>query len=227
MRSIEVAKTRGSDQYQISASWLARIESDHHHEIGAHPLIAVLALYQVTLEELLAVESPRDMGEDTSALPRNEKHTILLTQGPAEVTARLLLPDDSHTTTPTDNTEVLRIGVSKRNGRFLRVVIGRQRNYLYPIVPSGTIALVDTYRRSLALTVDIELEIQRPMFLLELRDGRHICCWCEMVDRDDSRAIILPHPTGRWRAIQVHLGKDASVRGQIVAVRIPTVREGS
>jgi transcriptional regulator with XRE-family HTH domain len=227
LRSIEVATIRGSDRYQISASWLARIESNPQHEIGAHPLIAVLALYSITLEELLAVDGPADMEEDARALPRNEKETTLLTQGAAEVIARRLLPDDSHTNIPPENTGMLRHGAAKRNGRFLRVVIGQQRNYLYPIVPSGSIALIDTHRRSLAVRGDVEIEVERPMFLLELRDGRYSCCWCEMVDRDESRAIILPHPTGRWRAIQIHLGKDASIRGQIVAVRIPVVREGS
>ena len=226
LRSMEIAMTRGSDRYQISASWLARIESGPRHEIGAHPLIAVLALYQITLEELLAVDGPDDMEEDTRTLPQNVKSTTLLTQGATEIAARLLLPDDILSKSPPDNTELLRHSPAKRNGRFLRVVIGQQRNYLYPIVPSGTIALVDTYRRSLAVRSDIAIEIERPMFLLELRDGHHICCWCEMVDRDESRAIILPHPTGRWRAIQIHLGKDASVRGQIIAVRIPVVREG-
>jgi transcriptional regulator with XRE-family HTH domain len=223
---MEFAMTHGSDRCQISASWLARIENDSRHEIGAHPLIALLDLYQITLEELLAVNGPGDMEEDTRALPQNEKHTTLLIQGAAEIAARLLLPDDSLSKSPPDNTELLHHHLAKRNVRFLRVVIGQQRNYLYPIVPSGTIALVDTYRRSLAVKADIEIEIERPMFLLELRNGHHICCWCEMVDRDESRAIILPHPTGRWRAIQIHLGKDASVRGQIIAVRIPVVREG-
>ena len=222
LRSIVIAKERGSEQYQISSSWLARIENDPKHEIGAHPLIAVLAIYRITLEELLAVDSSRELPEDTTVIPEDTEDTIVLNNSPAE-TARGLLPDDSRTVVVPENTEVLRQGSPKRNGRFLRIVIGHQKNYLYPIVPAGTLALVDTYRRSLTQAGDVEVEIQRPMFLLELRDGRHICCWCELVDRDESRAIVLPHPTGRWRAFQVVLGKDASVRGQVVVVRIPTV----
>jgi transcriptional regulator with XRE-family HTH domain len=222
-RSIVIAKERGSERYQISSSWLARIENDPKHEIGAHPLIAILAIYRITLEELLAVGNPRELPEDTSAIPEDTDNTIVLINSPAEAAARALLPDDSRILLIPESTEVLRQGFSKRNGRFLRIVIGRQRNYLYPIVPAGTVALVDTYRRSLTQAGDVEVEIQRPVFLLELRDGRHICCWCELVDRGESRAIVLPHPTGRWRAFQVVLGKDASVRGQVVVVRIPTI----
>jgi len=221
--SMEIAKERGSQQYRISSSWLARIESEPKHEIGSHSLIALLAIYRITLEELLTVGSLRELPEDTSTIPEDSDETIVLINSPAEATARTLLPDDSRTVVTPENTEVLRQGASKRNGRFLRIVIGRQRNYLYPIVPAGTIALVDTYRRSLTQTRDVEVEMQRPMFLLELRDGRHICCWCEVVDRDESRAIVLPHPTGRWRAFQIVLGKDATVRGQVVVVRITTV----
>ena len=222
-QSLVIAKERGSEQYQISSSWLARIESDPKHEIGAHPLIAILEIYRITLEELLAVDSSRELPEDASSVPEDPETTIVLINSPAEVAARALLPDDSRLQPVPENTEVLRQGVSKRNGRFLRIVIGRQKNYLYPILPAGTVALVDTYRRSLTQVADVEVEIQRPMFLLELRDGRHICCWCELVDRDESRAIVLPHPTGRWRAFQLVLGKDASVRGQVVVVRIPTI----
>jgi hypothetical protein len=63
------------------------------------------------------------------------------------------------------------------------------------------------------------------MFLLELRDG-HACCWCELVDKNDGRIVVLPHPASRLRAIQLRLGKDVSIRGQVVAVRIPVVPEG-
>jgi transcriptional regulator with XRE-family HTH domain len=225
LKSVVIAKQRGSEQYQISRSWLARIESDPKHEIGAHLLIALLAVYAISLEELLAVGSVRDLPEDTTALPEHSKETILLVNSPAEAAARILLPEDSATVHMPAYTEVLR--QPKRNGRFLRIVIGCEKNYLYPIVPCGTVALVDKYRRSLAQPVNVEVEIQRPTFLLELREGRHICCWCELIDREEARAIVLTHPTSRLRAFQVVLGKDAVVRGRVVVMRVPTVVEGN
>jgi transcriptional regulator with XRE-family HTH domain len=225
-RSQEIADVQKSPHYHISASWLRRIESDSRHEVSALRLIALLEIYEMTLEELLAADPSLEETAATTASSLERRTTTLITHGLAEANARLLLPNDSHTALPPEHTQLLRQGTSQRNGRFLRVFIGSDRNYLYPIIPAGTLALVDTHRRSLNLRVNVESEIQRPMFLLELRNG-HICCWCEIVDKDDSRIVVLPHPCTRMRAIQLHLGKDASVRGQIVAVRIPTIVEGN
>ena len=223
-RSQEIANAQKSQHYHISASWLRRIESDARHEVSALRLIALLEIYEMTLEELLAAAPSLEETAATVSFSKNPKTTALITHGASETNARLLLPDDSHTVLVPEHTQLIRQGHSQRNGRFVRVFIGTERNYLYPIIPAGTLALVDTHRRSLNLRVNVESEIQRPMFLLEVRDG-HICCWCELVDKDDSRIVVLPHPCTRMRAIQLRLGKDASVRGQIVAVRIPTIVE--
>lgn len=218
----ETAVERGSPKYQISVSWLRRIESNPEHEISALRLIALLDLYKITLAELLGVDQTLEIGDGAGGVIPNIARTTLLVTGAVEVNARLALPDDSHLVVPPMKTEMHREALPQRNARFLRAIIGKQRNYLDPIVPAGTLVLVDTHRRSLMLKINIEAEIQRPMFLIELRDG-HICCWCELVDRDESRIVILPHPCTRLRAVQLRLGRDAAVRGQIVAVRIPTV----
>jgi hypothetical protein len=226
-RSVNVAQERGSDQYKISWSWLGRVESEPNHVVGAHPLIALLTIYCISLEELLAVNSALDFPEDTSAIGDAPGETRLLLNSPAELAARNVLPDNCTTVKVPETIEVHHWESSKRNGRFLRVIVGRDKNYLHPIVPSGSLAIVDTYRRSLGQLVDAEVEIQRPMFLLEYRNGKHICCWCELVDRSESRIIVLPHPTTRWRAFELVLDKDVYVRGQVVVVRIPTVMRGA
>jgi transcriptional regulator with XRE-family HTH domain len=222
-RCVAVSKERGSDLYQITGSWLGRVESDpgHQHEVGAHPLVALLSIYGITLEELLAVNSPRELPEDMSGIPEEAQETTVLTHPAADTAARLLLPDDA-VTVPA-NTVIMRPAFPRNSGRFLRIVIGHSNNHLYPIVPAGTLALVDKYRRSLDQEPgNVEIEIQRPMFLLEMRDGRHICCWCELVDKNEHRAVILFHPTSRRRSIQIVIDRDVSVIGQVVAVRIVT-----
>lgn len=224
-RSVAIARERGSDLYQITGSWLGRVESDpkHQHDIGAHPLIALLSIYGITLEELLAVNSPRELPEDMSDIPEDAPETTVLISSAADTAARLLLPDDSDSVAVPENTVIVRPAFPRKSGRFLRIVIGHENNYLYPIVPAGTVALVDRYRRSLEQEpVNVEVEIQRPMFLLEMRDGRHICCWCELVDKNENRAVILFHPTSRRRSFQIVLDKDVSVIGQVVVVRVPT-----
>lgn len=223
-RCAAVSKELGSELYQITGSWLGRVESDpgHQREIGAHPLIALLTIYGITLEELLAVHSPRELPEDVSGIQEDVSETTVLTHS-TETTARLLLPDDSDAVTIPENTVIMQPAFPRNNGRYLRIVIGHSNNHLYPIVPAGTLALVDKYRRSLDQELgNVEIEIQRPMFLLEMRDGKHICCWCELVDKNEQRAVILFHPTNRRRSIQIVINRDVSVIGQVVAVRIAT-----
>jgi len=224
-KSVEFAKDRGSELYQLTHGWLARVERDQHpeHNFGAHQLIALLSIYGLTLEELLTVNSSAELPDDMSDIPENTLETVVLNGSAADTAARILLPDDSTFGAIQENTIVARAATPKSTGRFLRIVIGQQNNYLYPIVPAGTVALIDRYRRSLRQEpLNVEIEIQRPMFLLQYRDGKNICCWCELVDEDERRAVILPHATNRWRAFEVIIDRDVSVIGQVVVVRIPT-----
>jgi hypothetical protein len=109
-----------------------------------------------------------------------------------------------------------------QDGEFLTAIIGKEKNYLWPLVPPGTLVLVDMRRRSLHGRVNSESEIQRPMFLLELKTG-HICCWCEFLDEREGRIIVLPHPASQQQPIEVRLGEQVSVLGQVVAVQIPLI----
>lgn len=223
IESQQIAQNHGSNKYQISASWLARVENDASRDISAHPLISLLFIYGITLEELLAIDPARDASNHIYGnFGEHSDATILLTSGPGEVEARRLLPDDSHQGPIPEDTELLSTDVPGRNRRFLRVLIGKQRNYLKPIVPAGSLALVDTHRRSLVAGENSDDEIHRPMYLLELRDG-HICCWCEAAEKDDDWIIVIPHPCRPMKPLQFRRGKDATIRGRIVAVRIPTL----
>lgn len=227
-KSVAFAEERGSDLYQFSHGWLARVERDEHpeHSLGAHQLIALLSIYGLTLEELLAVNTSGELPDDMSDIPENNLETVVLHGSAADTAARLLLPDDSVLGAIPQNTITVRPAMSRSGGRFLRIVIGQQNNYLYPIVPAGTVALVDRYRRSLRQEpFNVEIEIQRPMFLLEYRNSKRICCWCELVDEDEKRAVILPHATNRWRAFEVTIDRDVTVLGQVVVVRIPTASQ--
>jgi transcriptional regulator with XRE-family HTH domain len=56
-RSRRIAEERGNVSYQVSASWLARLESDEH-ELTVHKLIALAEIYSIPIEQLLRCNYP-------------------------------------------------------------------------------------------------------------------------------------------------------------------------
>lgn len=218
--SARLAASREMPRYKISTSWLNRIENDTEREIGAYPLMALLEIYSITLEGLLAVDAGRDATDPYARL--NSAHAFLPAKTPVETDVAIELPEHSRTQAIPLPTTLVRQMEAEIEDDFLAAIIGRENNYLWPLVPPGTLVLVDTRRRSLLVRTNSEAEIQRPMFLLDLKDGP-ICCWCEFLDKEDGRIIVLPHPASRLRAIELRLGQDASVLGQVVAVHIPVV----
>ena len=58
-RSLRFAQERGSQSYQVSASWLDRLEREQH-ELTVNKLIALAGIYNVTTEQLLRSMYPED-----------------------------------------------------------------------------------------------------------------------------------------------------------------------
>lgn len=225
LRTRQVAQARQVAKGHISASWLRRVEQDPRRELSAIRLIVLLETYGLSLEDLLGVDAKNgDSEEEVEFLTINSERTNLVPLGPLETNARLILPDETHNVIPPVSTEIVRSGRPQRPGRFIRAVVGKSQNYLHPIVPAGSLVLVDTHRRSLNLRYEGDIEIHRPMFLLELHEGS-ICCWCELIGKDHTRLVILPHPCAGMKVMELRLDRDVSVRGRIVAVRIATLRE--
>lgn len=225
VRSRQVADASGFSEGKISASWLRRVEQGPHRELSAIRLIVLLRIYGLTLEELLNVDAKNGETEGGQELfTLDATHTDLIPLGPLETNARLLLPDDSHRSSTPLNTQMVRSGRPQRPGRFIRAVVGTYQNYLHPVVPSGSLVLVDTHRRSLDVRQEDDIEVRRPMFFLELHEGC-MCCWCEPLGRDHTRIVVLPHPCSGLKVIELRMDRDVTVRGRIVAVRIATVLE--
>src|SRR5260370_8100890 len=90
-RSLRLAQDRGSPSYQISASWLDRLEREEH-ELTVNKLIALASIYNVPTEQLLRSMHPAN--EKTMNLKQlsSPNATILLTEGPLEPQPRYLLP---------------------------------------------------------------------------------------------------------------------------------------
>src|SRR5580698_10197290 len=90
-RCFRFAQQQGNQSYQVSASWLDRLEREEH-ELTVNKLIALADIYNLPVEQLLRSMYP----PGASALLRplsSPNATMLLSGGPLEEQARYLLPD--------------------------------------------------------------------------------------------------------------------------------------
>jgi transcriptional regulator with XRE-family HTH domain len=200
-RSLRVAQERGSQSYQISASWLDRLEREEH-ELTVNKLIALASIYNMPTEELLRSMHPAS--EPTLNLKNLSRPnaTILLTEGPLETQARYLLPDLPFPDLLPDETSLL----ATDNGQSLtphkRGIIGKHDLTLDPMIPAGSVVQIDTQKRAISLRKDWNHEFQRPIYFLLTREG-YVCGWCEL-DKGGDWLTLIPHPLSpassrRWR----------------------------
>src|ERR1700759_4035682 len=91
-RSLQLAQSWGNPSYGISASWLDRVERENR-ELSATKLIVLAVIYSLTAEAMLALCPTQPI---TALLEQNSSPntTQLLTRGPLEDHAKLLLPDN-------------------------------------------------------------------------------------------------------------------------------------
>jgi transcriptional regulator with XRE-family HTH domain len=108
-RSLRFAQEKGDQSYQVSASWLVRLEHDHQ-ELTVNKLIALAHIYKIPAEQLLRSiypESPQPIHRQLSS----PNVTMLLSDGPLGPQAKYLIPDIAGSEPP-DETALL----SPQNG---------------------------------------------------------------------------------------------------------------
>jgi transcriptional regulator with XRE-family HTH domain len=152
-RSLRFAQERGSQSYQISASWLDRLEREEH-ELTVNKLIALASIYNLPTEQLLRSMHPSNEPALNLKQLSSPNATILLTEGPLEAQARYLLPDLPFPDLLPDETSLL----ATENGQSLaphrRGIIGKHDLTLDPMIPAGSIVQIDTQKRAISLRKD-------------------------------------------------------------------------
>ena len=94
-RSLRFAQEQGNQSYQVSASWLDRLEREEH-ELTVNKLIALADIYNLPTEQLLRSMYPANAQTLSSqARLSGPNATLLLTEGPLEEQAKYLLPTRS------------------------------------------------------------------------------------------------------------------------------------
>jgi transcriptional regulator with XRE-family HTH domain len=200
-RSLRFAKERGNQSYQVSASWLDRLEREEH-ELAVNKLITLADIYNIPAEQLLRSVYPGPAAPLPLRRLSTPNATIILTDGPLEEQARYLLPDsplpqqapNETTLLPADNGQV---AVPYRRG-----IIGKRDFTLDPMIPAGSIVQIDTQKRAICSRKDWTHEFQRPIYFLMTRDS-YVCGWCEL-DKKSDWLTLIPHPLSpvssrRWK----------------------------
>src|SRR5271156_4684576 len=80
-RSLRFAQERGNQSYQVSASWLDRLEREEH-ELTVNKLVALSEIYNVPTDQLLRSMHPVDGQSQLLRQLSSPNATMLLTEGP-------------------------------------------------------------------------------------------------------------------------------------------------
>jgi hypothetical protein len=220
-RSLRFAQQQGNQSYQVSASWLDRLEREQH-ELTVNKLIALADIYNFPTEKLLRSIYPGET-EPMSLRPLSTPNaTILLTQGPLEDQARYLLPDPLDLDRPPDETTLLAAEDCPVLPPYRRGIIGKRDRTLDPMIPAGSIVQIDTQKRAISTRKDWTHEFQRPIYFLTTRDA-YVCGWCEL-DRNSDWLTLVPHPLSPASSRRWRYRKEIENLGRVtfVAIRLPT-----
>jgi transcriptional regulator with XRE-family HTH domain len=222
-RSFSFAREQNDSAYRISAGWLSRLERGGH-DLSLRKLILLAHIYLVDPIQLIQiVHSP---GHVTTSIrnPHGPNSTMMLASGPLDDQAQYLLqgvrsgddlPDETRLLSNTD-------GVHNES-RYLRGVIGRRDCFLNPLVPPGSVVVVDTKQRAILTGKQRKSEFQRPIYLL-LTHESYICGWCDL-DRASDWLTVVSHPLSGVNSRRLKYRREIETLGRVVVVSAPWERQ--
>jgi transcriptional regulator with XRE-family HTH domain len=200
-RSLRFAEELGNQSYQISASWLARLEREEH-ELTVNKLIVLAAIFNLPPEQLLRSTYPVDTRPVLLRQLSSPNAATLLTKGPLPEPARYPLPDAPLSDRPPDETTLLAAENGLSRGPYKRGIIGKRDRTLDPMIPPGSIVQIDTQKRAISPRRDWTHDFQRPIYFLMTQED-YFCGWCEL-DEASEWLTLISHPLSsvssrRWR----------------------------
>ena len=216
-RSLRFAQERGNQSYQVSASWLDRLEREEH-ELTVNKLIALAQIYNVPTEQLLRSMYPPHTEPMLRKQASGPNATLLLTEGPLEEQARYLLPDAPGADPAPEETTLLSVESGQFVAPYRRGIIGMRDLTLDPMIPAGSIVQIDTQKRAILTRKDWKHEFQRPIYFLMTRDA-YVCGWCEL-DKASDWLTLIPHPLSPASSRRWRYRKEIENLGRVVVVAI-------
>jgi transcriptional regulator with XRE-family HTH domain len=214
-----IAERRGSDEFAIALSRLADIENK-----GTVPTIyrlyTLCAIYRQDLTEVLRWYGvPLDqLASEALHTGLNETHDIQFKpSGTVTVPQPTNLEFDPHKTTFLSYLVQNwgRMSLSFLGGLDLRQnrygLIGLEDWSMYPILPPGSLVVIDENRRKIASSGWTN-EFDRPIYFLEHRGGC-VCGWCAL---SDNRLVVQAHPASNRAPLVFEYPKEIDIIGQVI-----------
>ncbi len=214
-RSCRLAQQWGNPAYQISASWLDRIERENR-ALSARKLIVLAFVYGLTAEQMLGLFSPASTSPVELGAVAGPNSTLLLREGPLEEHARFWLPETLVTDPPPEETMLLPTQEGILPINYRRGVIGKRDRTLEPMIRAGSLLLIDIRKRAIAGRKEWNHEFDRPIYFVLTRAG-YMATFCEL-DKKAEWLTLVPHPLSyesnqRWR-----YKKEVEVIGTVAGV---------
>jgi transcriptional regulator with XRE-family HTH domain len=215
-RSIRLAQQWENPAYRISASWLDRVEREDRG-LSATKLIVLAVIYGLTAEQMIALcpesnNKPQHQLDTVSA----PNATLLLSEGPLEERAKALLPDSFLADAPPQATTLLATDSETLPANYRRAVVGCRDRMLEPMIPAGSVVLIDTQKRTIASRKQWTNEFNRPIYFLITRT-EYVVGFCEL-DKHAEWLTVVPHPLSYETSRRWRFKKEIEVVGTVAAV---------
>ena len=223
-RSLRLAQEWGSPSYQISASWLGRVEREDH-ELSATKVVVLAAIYNLPPQQMLGYCQPGDGRLSRCNVPAGPNTTLLLDDGPLGEQARELLPDSFSSDPVPEATTLLPLADGLGTSPYRRAIIGHRDQMLDPMIRAGSIVLINQQKTSITWHKRLSHEFDRPIYFLLTRTG-YVCGWCEL-DKESVWLTLIPHPFSSARSQRFKYREEIDVIGMVVGVFMRLVAEGS
>ena len=219
--SVRIAARHKSDEYALPLSRLSEIENKSTMP-SVYRLYSLAAIYRRDLRELLSWFglNVNDVGADAALVQLPNTHIANGLQ-PAEVNIPVRL-DPAFDLRKTTNIGrmIERWGVVPlaflahfANADYTYAYIGSEDLTMFPLLQPGSFVQVDESRDKVAAGA-WRSELERPIYLIESRDG-FTCAWCAIKGDD---IIIQPYPLSPVLPRVLRHPQDAEVVGQVVGV---------
>jgi transcriptional regulator with XRE-family HTH domain len=225
--SITLADTRGIEEFVINPSRLSDIETK-----GVIPsiyrLYVLSVIYRADYGELLKLYGV-DLGStvsDYSVCRPGKTHLleVISGRGSAHVPVKLDPGFDFRRSTDMgrmiENWGVVPLQYLQdlQKDKYTYAYVGTEDLTMYPLILPGSFLQIDE-KRSRVEDSKWRSEFERPIYLVETRDG-HVCCWCSV---KRGEIVLQSHPLSPVPARVLKHPQEAEVLGQVVGVAMRLV----
>ena len=221
-RSLSFAQAQNNLAFRISASWLNRLERGNF-ELTINKLIGLAHIYDLTPENLLQATHPEKRDASFFKQVSIPNSTMLLAASALDDQAQYLMRGVSSGEDLPDETRLLPDENQRSyQANYRQALIGRNDWLLNPMVPPGSVVVMDTRQRAIARRQYWQHEFQRPIYFFMTRRS-YVCSWCEF-DATSDWLTLVPHPLSAASSQRWKFRKEIENLGRVVSVTVPWTR---